>query len=55
MNATFMRMKEDHRGKGQPKPGYNLQASTNKQFILNYTLEQTPGDSMKLIQHVTNT
>lgn len=28
--ATFMRMKEDTAGNGQPKPGYNLQLATEK-------------------------
>ena len=35
-DATFMRMKEDHMKNGQLKPGYNLQISTNQQFILLY-------------------
>ena len=36
-DATFMRMKEDHMLNGQLKPGYNLQLSTNNQYITNYT------------------
>ena len=39
-DATFMRMKEDHMRNGQLKPGYNPQISTNRQFILNYTIHQ---------------
>ncbi len=50
-DATFMRIKEDHMGNGQLKPGYNLQASTNNQFIANYTLAQTTADTTTLIQH----
>ncbi len=33
-DATFMWMKDDHMRNGQLKPAYNLQISTNKQFIL---------------------
>lgn len=50
-DATFMRMKEDHMLNGQLKPGYNLQASTNNQFIANYTLAQTTADTTTLIEH----
>ena len=39
-DATFMRMKDDHMKNRQLKPGYNPQFSTNKQFILNYTIHQ---------------
>lgn len=51
-DATFMRMKDDHMLNGQLKPGYNLQASTNNQFIANYTLAQTTADTTTLIDHV---
>src|SRR5690606_28422346 len=50
--ATFMRMKEEHMNNGQLKPGYNLQASTNNQFIVNYTLAQTTNDTNTLIDHL---
>ncbi|TQO36147.1 transposase [Arenibacter algicola] len=50
-DATFMRMKEDHMLNGQLKPGYNLQAATNNQFIANYTLAQTTADTTTLIDH----
>lgn len=40
MMSTFMRMKDDHMKNRQLKPGYNPQFSTNKQFILNYTIHQ---------------
>ena len=36
-DATFMRMKEDHLQNGQLKAGYNVQISTNNQFIVNYS------------------
>ena len=51
-DATFMRMKEDHMQNGQLKPGYNLQASSNNQFIVNYTLAQTTADTSTLIDHL---
>ncbi len=50
-DATFMRMKDDHMQNGQLKAGYNLQISTNKQFILHYTLHQKPSDSTTFIPH----
>ena len=37
---------------GQLKPGYNLQAGTNNQFIVNYSLAQTTSDTTALIGHV---
>lgn len=51
-DATFMRMKEDHMKNGQLKPGYNLQISTENQFIINYTLHQNPSDTKTLIPHL---
>lgn len=51
-DATFMRMKEDHMGNGQLKPGYNLQIRTENQFILGYSLHQRPTDTRCLIPHL---
>ncbi len=51
-DATFMRMKEDHMKNGQLKPGYNLQISTNNQYIVNYSLHQNPTDTTTLESHV---
>lgn len=51
-DATFMRMKEDHMLNGQLKPAYNLQISTQKQFILNYSLHQTSTDYQTLASHL---
>ncbi|QQS39717.1 MAG: IS1182 family transposase [Acidobacteriota bacterium] len=51
-DATFMRMKEDHLGNGQLKPAYNVQASTEGHYILNYTLAQTPADTSALKDHI---
>jgi transposase len=51
-DATFMRMKEDHMRNGQLKPGYNVQISTNNQFIASYSLHQNPTDTKTLIPHL---
>nr|MBA3353810.1 transposase [Blastocatellia bacterium] len=51
-DATFMRMKEDHMRNWQLKPGYNVQVSTEKQYIINYTLGQTTSDTLLLKDHV---
>src|SRR6185312_1101110 len=51
-DATFMRMKEDHMLNGQLKPAYNLQISTQEQFILNYSLHQTSTDYQTLLSHI---
>jgi transposase len=48
-DATFMRMKEDAMNNGQTKPGYNLQISTEKQFITDFGLFQSPGDPFTMI------
>mgnify|MGYP000784817077 CR=1 FL=1 len=48
-DAPFMRMKEDAMNNGQTKPGYNLQIGTENQFILDFGLFQTPGDSLTMI------
>ncbi|ATL47898.1 IS5/IS1182 family transposase [Chitinophaga caeni] len=50
--ATFMRMKEDHMKNGQLKPAYNLQISTNNQYIVNYSLHQNTTDTNTLQQHL---
>ena len=41
-DATFMRMKEDAMLNGQLKPGYNVQISTENQFITNFGIYQRP-------------
>lgn len=50
--ATFMRMKEDHMKNGQLKPAYNVQISTNNQYIASYTLHQNTTDTNTLISHM---
>lgn len=47
--ATFMRMKEDAMNNGQTKPGYNLQISTENQFITDFMLFPNPTDTLTLI------
>ena len=51
-DATFMRMKEDYMRNGQLKPAYNVQISTNDQFITNYSLHQTTSDTTTYIDHL---
>lgn len=51
-DATFMRMKEDHMGNGQLKPGYNVQISSESQFVLHYTLHQLANDIHTLKPHL---
>jgi hypothetical protein len=51
-DATFMRMKEDHLGKGQPKPDYNIQMGTQNQYVIGYSIHQHPGDTLCLKPHL---
>lgn len=51
-DATFMRMKEDAMLNGQLKPGYNVQISTENQFITNYGIYQRPTDTGTLIDYL---
>ena len=53
-DATFMRMKEDHMLNGQLKPAYNLQVSSNNQYITHYSLHQATTDTTTLKEHLTN-
>ena len=53
-DATFMRMKEDHMLNGQLKPAYNVQISTNNQFIADYTIHQKTTDTNTLTAHLDN-
>lgn len=48
-DATFMRLKDDHMGNGQLKPAYNVQISTENQFITHYGVFFNPGDTLTLI------
>jgi len=51
-DATFMRMKEDHMQNGQLKPAYNVQISTNNQFIASYSIHQKTTDTNTLTSHL---
>ncbi len=51
-DATFMRMKEDHMRNGQLKPGYNVQVSTNNQYIASYSIHHQTTDTKTLIPHI---
>jgi len=46
-DATMMRMKDD-----RLLPAYNVQHTTAGQYLINYTLEQTPSDSVTLVPHL---
>jgi transposase len=50
--ATFMRMKEDSMKNGQLKAGYNVQISSNNQYIVNYSIHQRPTDTTTLPEHI---
>ena len=51
-DASFMRMKEDAMNNGQTKPGYNIQISTENQFITHYSSSWRPTDFGTLIPHL---
>lgn len=51
-DATFMRMKDDYMRNGQLKPGYNLQFSTQNQFVVNYSIHNNPTDTLTYIPHL---
>lgn len=47
VDATAMRMKDE-----RLLPAYNVQHSTNNQFVVNYTIEQNASDSVTLEAHL---
>ena len=51
-DATFIRMKEDAMNNGQTKPGYNIQISTENQYITNYGAFWRPTDQGTLIPYL---
>ena len=51
-DATFMRMKEAAMHNGQLKPGYNVQISTENQFITNFGIYQRPTDTLTMISYL---
>ena len=52
LDATFMRMKDDHMKNGQLKPAYNVQISTENQIVTNMSIHQRPGDTGTLESHL---
>lgn len=52
-DATFMRMKEGHMRNGQLKPAYNVQISTNNQYIASYSIHQNTTDTNTLTSHIS--
>ena len=52
-DATFMRLKEDHMKNGQLKPAYNVQISTNNQYIASYSVHQNATDTNTLAPHIS--
>ena len=52
VDATFMRMKEDHMGNGQLKPAYNVQIGTENSFVVGYDIFQNLADTMTLKPHL---
>jgi transposase len=52
-DAQSMRLKEDRSAeKPRPKPGYNVQAGTEGQFVVGFSVHQQPGDTAYLIPHL---
>ena len=51
-DASFMRMKEDAMNTGQTNPGYNIQLSTENQFITHYSTSWRPTDWGTFINHM---
>lgn len=52
VDATFMRMKEDHMKNGQLKPGYNVQIGTEDQFIVGFSIHQNAVDTSCMKDHL---
>lgn len=48
-DATFMRMKDDHMGNGQLKPGYNVQIAVNSEYITGVAAYPNRNDNGTLI------
>lgn len=49
-DATFMHMKEDHMKNGQLKPGYNIQAAVEGEYIVVLDISSERSDVKTLIQ-----
>lgn len=53
-DATFMRIKEDAMNNGQTKPRYNIQISTEEQFITNYGIFSSTNDQATLTPFINS-
>lgn len=51
-DATFMRMKDDHMGNGQPKAAYSIRAGAEGQFVIDAAAHQRPGDTARAIERL---
>lgn len=51
-DVTFIRMKEDAMLNGQLKPCYNVQISTENQYITNFGIYQRPTDTLTMIDYL---
>ena len=54
LDATFMRMKEDHMRNGQLKPAYNVQIGVESEYIVGVGLFSNPTDTTTLIPFLSN-
>jgi len=52
IDATFMRMKDDHMKNGQLKPAYNVQMGTENQFITGFSIHSDRCDSVTVKDHI---
>jgi transposase len=52
LDATFMRMKDDHMRNGQLKPGYNVQLATERRYVLHVSIHQRSTDTATLKDHL---
>ena len=50
IDATFMRLKEDHMRNGQLKPGYNIQIGVEGEYIVGFRAFSNRTDFQTLIQ-----
>lgn len=55
IDATFMRMKEDHMKNGQLKPAYNVQFGVDSEYIVWVTAGPQPTDTTTLIPFLNET
>ena len=54
VDATFMRMKDDHMKNGQLKPGYNIQIGVEAEYIVHVGIFSSANDVTTLIPFLTS-